>query len=79
MKFTKLALAAVLSSGMTSVVVVAPAVAQKKGKEDKNAGPKLSDAVRKPLAAAQTALSNLTKTRTATVNVVERNGKAALL
>lgn len=51
---SKLAVAALLSTGLVSAATVMPAAAQKKN--DKAAGPKLSDAVRKPLAAAQTAL-----------------------
>lgn len=60
MKFiSKLAMAAVLTAGMATTVSVQPAAAaQKKGKEDKNAGAlKLSDGVRTPVAAAQTALA----------------------
>ena len=55
---SKLAIAAVLTAGMATTVAVQPAAAQKKGKEDKNAGAlKLSDAVRKPVAAAQAAVT----------------------
>ncbi len=59
MKFiSKLTLAAALTAGMATTVMVQPAAAQKKGKADKNAGAlKLSDAVRVPVAAAQTALA----------------------
>ncbi|MFD1788859.1 hypothetical protein ACFSC3_14940 [Sphingomonas floccifaciens] len=53
---SKLALAAALSTGVVSTAIALPAAAQKKN--DKAAqGPKLSDAIRKPLAAAQTALT----------------------
>lgn len=53
---SKVALAALLSTGVVSTAIAVPAAAQKKN--DKAAqGPKLSDAVRKPLAAAQTALT----------------------
>lgn len=53
---SKLALAAMLSTGVVSTAIALPAAAQKKN--DKAAqGPKLSDAIRKPLAAAQTALT----------------------
>jgi len=59
MKFvSKLALAATLTAGLATTVAVAPAAAQKDKKGDANAAPalKLSDAVRKPIAAAQAAL-----------------------
>lgn len=53
---SKLALAAMLSTGVVSTGIALPAAAQKKN--DKAAqGPKLSDAIRKPLAAAQTAIA----------------------
>jgi len=52
---SKLAVAALLSAGAVSAAAV-PAVAQKKN-DKAAAGPKLSDAVRKPLAAAQTAIT----------------------
>lgn len=53
---SKLALAAMLSTGVMSTAIALPAAAQKKN--DKAAqGPKLSDAIRKPLAAAQAALT----------------------
>lgn len=51
------ALAAVLAAGVATVATSAPAVAQKKGKEAAAPQPKLSDAVRKPIAAAQTAIA----------------------
>lgn len=56
MKFiSKVALAAALATGFTAAAVD-PAVAQKKGKEEAGAPQlKLSDAVRKPIAAAQAA------------------------
>ncbi len=59
MKFiSKAALAAALTIGMASTVAVAPAAAQKKGKDDKGAAAlKLADGVRKPVVAAQTALA----------------------
>ncbi|MES2337620.1 MAG: hypothetical protein V4537_05955 [Pseudomonadota bacterium] len=58
MKFiSKLALGAALTAGMATTVAVAPAAAQKKKDEKAAAGPKLSEAIRKPIAAAQTAIA----------------------
>lgn len=56
MKFiSKLTLAAALTAGMATTVAIPSAVAQKKAKPAKEVPLKLSDAVRKPVAAAQTA------------------------
>lgn len=55
--FSKIALAAALTAGAMSTVAVAPAAAQKKNDKNAPAAPKLSDAIRKPLAAAQTAVT----------------------
>jgi len=57
MKFiSKLALAAALTPGLAAPVVTDPAAAQKKKKDAKDTGPKLSDAVRPSIAAAQAAV-----------------------
>lgn len=70
MKFIPtLALAATLATGLVTTVAVTPAAAQK-DKKGADAGPelKLSDAVRKPVAAAQTALA-AKDTATATTQI----------
>ncbi|SOB87580.1 hypothetical protein SAMN06297144_2712 [Sphingomonas guangdongensis] len=71
------ALAAVLAAGLATTATSAPAAAQKKGKEESGAPQlKLSDAVRKPVAAAQTALAaNDTATATTQLAAAEAAAK----
>jgi hypothetical protein len=53
---SKLALAAVLATGMSATALVSPVVAQKNKKDDKSGGLKLTPAVQKPAGEAQKAI-----------------------